>query len=460
MPSLRDCFAETYIPEINSIVVAGGSNPGLTTVYNDLYFFNLTSRTWRTVSSNIAGWSAVMFINAVYSPASGSVHMWSGADASYYRKDQLLTVHYLGNTSVSTAGVVMDSYTGTAVRGNIVFYGGHNDQYYNTVYRYQPTATALTLIGKSPTSLDSLPVNTNAALATTESTNGTYLWMYNGQNNDMGITRLLLDGSLTYSAVRFTLTSASGMPPWDAGFPSMSCLVNKLWYHVRYSQAPDPSSPMIYSSYIFDLSDDSMPKIINWTITGTAPPNNGDNVPNKVACTASAIWYWDGLSRELWSINITDTQNSLVPKSTTTTTRTASSGTSIGTSTIVTSTIISSSLTVTSFTGDHVPTGPTADSSVLIIVVSTVSVSFILIVLGFFAWLRVRKTRRLMKSLAIQHYITQLGGEMGISQNELMSSMMSVSSSTDVTVVKALSQQEKLSHLMDLMQVTFENPKK
>jgi len=34
LPSVRDCFAETYIPEINSIVVAGGSNPGLTTVYN------------------------------------------------------------------------------------------------------------------------------------------------------------------------------------------------------------------------------------------------------------------------------------------------------------------------------------------------------------------------------------------------------------------------------------------
>jgi len=65
-----------------------------------------------------------------------------------------------------------------------------------------------------------------------------------------------------------------------------------------------------------------------------------------------------------------------------------------------------------------------------------------------------------MKNLAIQHYITQLGTEIGLSQNELMSSMMSLSGSTDATVVKALSQQEKLSYLMDLMQVTFEDPKK
>lgn len=91
------------------------------------------------------------------------------------------------------------------------------------------------------------------------SANGTYLWIYNGMENDMLLTRATLmkdldSGPYTkYSVDTFNLNGQ--LPAWNSGYPSMSCLVGNLMYLIRYHQI-NSSVPMDYLAFVIDLSDD------------------------------------------------------------------------------------------------------------------------------------------------------------------------------------------------------------
>jgi hypothetical protein len=104
----------------------------------DAYVLKLDTMNWSTISVSVPNWIAVGYINAVYSSASTSVHIWGGSTASYAQQSQMLTIAVNGSTSVvANIGVAMDSYTGINVAGSILFYGGHVDAYYNTLYDYE-----------------------------------------------------------------------------------------------------------------------------------------------------------------------------------------------------------------------------------------------------------------------------------------------------------------------------------
>jgi hypothetical protein len=102
----------------------------------------------------------------------------------------------------------------------------------------------------------SLIATQNAIIASTTSLNGTYLWLYNGQQADMGVSQALLQpGSSGFNGYSIKRFDVNGVPAWNAGYPSMGCMVDKLWYIVRYYQVSG-STPMAYTSFIIDLSDD------------------------------------------------------------------------------------------------------------------------------------------------------------------------------------------------------------
>jgi len=108
-------------------------------------------------------------------------------------------------------------------------------------------------------STNQLPPNVNSNTAATVSSNGTYLWIYNGMISDMLLTRttLLMDsGSGRYTQYTTNTFNLGGqLPVWNSGYPSMSCLVGTLMYVIRYHQIND-SVPMSFISFVIDLSDD------------------------------------------------------------------------------------------------------------------------------------------------------------------------------------------------------------
>lgn len=102
----------------------------------------------------------------------------------------------------------------------------------------------------------SLPVNAFTSMATTSSPNGTYIWLYNGQQNDLGVTRVALTnnaGASGFASYVPTTFTPSGLPTWNTYLTSMTCQRGTSWYILRYLQAP---GAMTYTSFIIDLADD------------------------------------------------------------------------------------------------------------------------------------------------------------------------------------------------------------
>jgi len=105
---------------------------------SDIYSFDLTSRTWTTVSSSLSSWVGVRWINGVYSSASNAVLVWAGSQANYLKQTQMLVVPSSGSPYVvPNLGVQRDSYSAIQAGDSVVYYGGNFGAYFNTVYDYE-----------------------------------------------------------------------------------------------------------------------------------------------------------------------------------------------------------------------------------------------------------------------------------------------------------------------------------
>jgi len=119
----------------------------------------------------------------------------------------------------------------------------------------QPASALMKAVVNSTSSVP--PANAHAITASTISANGTYLWLFDGQQSDMSLTWILLrpsntsTGYASYIANQFNLTQLAS---WSTNFPTMGCQFGVKWYLITYLQTSSPI--MSYTSYIIDLSDD------------------------------------------------------------------------------------------------------------------------------------------------------------------------------------------------------------
>lgn len=158
---MRDQYALTYNPASNSLIVAGGLNATATGTMNgnvrmrvyvlffliaiscfslfiDIYSFNLTSSTWTTISSAFSSWIPVRYVNAIYSPVTKNVLVWGGSDILYTKQKQMLVVSALGvPTVIPNLGVARDIYSVGRIGNSIIYYGGDDVDYFNTLYDYE-----------------------------------------------------------------------------------------------------------------------------------------------------------------------------------------------------------------------------------------------------------------------------------------------------------------------------------
>jgi len=93
---------------------------------------------WITISNNVTTWTGVRFIQGVYSNATSSVYIWGGSDILFTKHPQRLIVPSYDPASViSNLGAQRDSYSVGLVGTSLVFYGGNDAVYFNTVYDYE-----------------------------------------------------------------------------------------------------------------------------------------------------------------------------------------------------------------------------------------------------------------------------------------------------------------------------------
>lgn len=118
----------------------------------------------------------------------------------------------------------------------------------------QAGAAALTQVQSSTSG--TLPVNANAIMASTSSVNGSFVWLYDGQQTDMNLTRIALTSNSNgggYASYVSKVFSPVGLPSWNTYYPCMACQRGTTWYIIRYYQSV---APMVYTSFIIDLKDD------------------------------------------------------------------------------------------------------------------------------------------------------------------------------------------------------------
>lgn len=105
----------------------------------DLYTFSFDTNTWSLVSNNVPDWSPVAFISAAYLTVTSQVYIWAGTTTTWDRPLQMLAIAADGSTTITNPTVAIDSYSVSAFADTVLYYGGHYDQYYATLYEFQVT---------------------------------------------------------------------------------------------------------------------------------------------------------------------------------------------------------------------------------------------------------------------------------------------------------------------------------